>query len=209
MHLLIVRHGESNGQIDPNSTDSDSLLSVIGQQQAVRTAQRLFESGITQIICSPLHRALSTAQQISEKNGNLPVEVWPELAEINQSEYTGLQWTQILQQYPCAVFADGHPSKIGQYGGDTYQGIFTRCQQILGRIQAQHQPDDRVVLVTHGGLGNYLLHVILENEPDIPHWFELANCSISAFQFITDDLSLPLYPPVRTKIIKINDTSHL
>ncbi len=80
MHLFILRHGECLGQIDPESfSDPDTALSELGQLQARQTAQRLAGENITQLISSPLIRALATASQIAESLAECRLGVWPEV----------------------------------------------------------------------------------------------------------------------------------
>jgi broad specificity phosphatase PhoE len=212
LHLFIIRHGECLGQIDPQAfADKDSALSPLGERQARLTGQRLKMIGLTHIVSSPLIRALHTASLIAEVVENCPVEVWPELREVNMSVYNGLDALELGKRFPKATLLTGLTADY-TYGGDTYAGLFVRAEQILQRLRQQFKHDDQVALITHGGFANYLLHAILNIQPDTPQWFELANCSISLVRFVPNPEerpNWPLFPPVQAEILSINDIAHL
>ena len=214
MHLWIVRHGECLGQTDPNAfSDPDSDLSPLGEQQARLTAQRLRNAGITHVLSSPLIRALATASVIAEAIGGYPVEVWPELREINNGVYRSISHVELLQRFPCVLLSPSIAADSREYGGDTYEGVFVRCEQIQYRLKERFAADAQVVAITHGGFANYFLHTLLHIAPTTPKWFEIANCAVSKVRFVPNpEQERPnwlLFPPVPIKILSVNDTSHL
>ncbi len=214
MHLFILRHGECLGQIDPESfSDPDTALSELGQLQARQTAQRLAGENITQLISSPLIRALATASQIAESLGDCPLEVWPEVVEVNGRAYTGLSGAELVVRFPRATWPVDTLPDAWTHGGETYEGIFDRCRGVVTRLTTCFPAEARVALITHGGFANYLLHSILNIQPATPQWFELANCGISCVRFVPhpeqERPNWPLFPPVPAEILYLNDTAHL
>ena len=214
MHLFLIRHGECLAQIDPAvSNHPDTPLSPRGEQQAVAVAARVQGLGISHIVSSPLVRALSTANCLAEATGHT-IDVWPELREGWLGRYQGFARQELIERFPRAMFTASmleagwtHP------GDDTYEALFDRAQTAMQRVQATFGPDDRIAIVTHGGMANYLLHALLQMSPATPQWFELANGSISHVRLVPDPKKerpdWPLYPPVQAEVWAINDISHL
>jgi broad specificity phosphatase PhoE len=212
MDLFIIRHGECRGQIDPACTSPDSELTAKGKEQAQQTAERLRGEGITHMISSPLVRALATATYLAMTLACGPVHVWTNLREgWSGPLHQGFGRHGLQQRFPNIILPPEITEEGWQHGDDTYEKMFARSHQIVQRLQNEFVPTARVALVTHGGIGNYLLHALLHIAPTTPHWFEMANCAISHVQMIplAEQTNWPLYPPAYTHILRINDTTHL
>ena len=81
MHFGFIRHGESVGNATNFlSTDIHDQLSEKGHAQSHILREHLKSITLDRIYCSPLLRALQTIHPFAE-HANMPVEVWPELAE--------------------------------------------------------------------------------------------------------------------------------
>jgi 2,3-bisphosphoglycerate-dependent phosphoglycerate mutase len=205
MHLWLVRHGHCGS----NSPDSD--LTPLGELQAYQTAQRLADSGESfTILSSPLVRALGTASILAEML-DTDVEVWPDLRE-------GFSWThhaysrqELLQRFPRALLPVGFAVDGWEYGNDTYESMVLRCQHTLHQLKERFGFDDQIIIVTHGGFANYLLHCIAEIPSMMSSWFEMDYCAISRVYFVPEHEReyWPLYPSVEVKILCLNDCSHL
>ncbi len=215
MHLLIIRHGECLAQSNPAYlSDPDSALSALGEKQAQQVAQRLMKKTVTHILSSPLIRSLATASIISKTIGVRPIQVWAELCEGWQERFRSLGRVELQQRFPQAVLPPGIGDEGLVLGGDaSYEAFYARAEHTLHQIKGQFKPDDRLVIVTHGGFANNLVHVVLGISPATPRWFELENCSISHVRFVPEPTkerqNWPLYPPVEAEVLSINDVSHL
>jgi broad specificity phosphatase PhoE len=121
--------------------------------------------------------------------------------------------SDILQQrFPLAVLPPEIELDGWQYGGDTQETMFDRCNLILHRVHKRFAPDDTIVIIAHGGILTYLLHVILHISPQTPAWFELDFGSISRISFVPEEQRqayLPLYPEMEVMIMSINEKTHL
>lgn len=215
MHLLIIRHGECLGQSDPAYYDDpDSDLSLHGTQQAHHVAQRLIAEHITHMVSSPLVRSLATASIIADAIGHPTIDVWPDLREGWNTQHRGWGRAVLQQRFPRAVLPLSMTDAGWEHGGDrSYAHFVARAEQVLRAIREHFGPDDRVVIVTHGGFANYLLHAILHIPATTPRWFELANGSISHVRLVPDPAkerpNWPLYPPVDAEVLRVNDAGHL
>jgi len=94
-----------------------------------------------------------------------------------------------------------------------YDALWQRCQELITRVRQHFTHQDHVVLVTHGGCANYLLHILLGIDRRAPQWFDLANGSITRVRLVADPEaerpSWPLYPPIPVEIKNVNDVAHL
>ena len=215
MHLLIIRHGECLGQCDPTYyTDPDSPLSRRGEQQAAQVAQQLRTEHVTHVLSSPLVRSLATASIIAETIAIEYIDVWTELREGWGDPHRGLGRAELQRRFPRAKLPLHMTDTGWEHGGDTsYDTFFARAGSVLHDIKQRFGPTDRVVLVTHGGFANYLLHALLQIMPTTPLWFELANGSLSCLRLVPEPEkerpNWPLYPPVEVEVLRINDVAHL
>lgn len=214
MQLTLVRHGECLGQCDPHYyTDPDSPLSTYGIAQAQATAQQLAGENVTHLLSSPLLRALATADCLAAVCNIPSFDVWPELREGATGTYSGISRSRLQAQFPRALFADSITDEGWPHGDRDLQAFWHRCRVLMERIQEQFTHQDHVVLVTHGGCANYLLHVLLGIDQTKPQWFELDNGSITRVRLVPEPEverpNWPLYPPVSVEIKYVNYVRHL
>jgi broad specificity phosphatase PhoE len=214
MDLTIIRHGECLAQCDDEARiDPDSALSPLGQQQARLAGQRLAAMKVTHIISSPLLRALETAHIIAEEIAITQIDVWMAVREGYSSTHRGFPRSVLAARFSRAIWPDEITEEGWGHGDDTYQHFFARADETAKRFIAHFGQGDHVVLVTHGGFANYLLHALLHIPLDTPTWFELANGSLTRVRLPPapgpDEPVWPLYPPARVEIHSINEAAHL
>ena len=151
MNLFLVRHAESQfneqgrvqGQLDPP-------LSALGHRQAVALAQALAELAPEVILSSPLRRAYDTALVVAQKT-NAPLEVLPELKELNAGIFQGRLWSELEAAFPQQVarWRSGDPDFVIP-GGESRRMLMQRGWAALQRI---HQmPYQRVAVIAPAGL---------------------------------------------------------
>jgi broad specificity phosphatase PhoE len=173
MRLLLVRHGESEGNAAGIVQGHvDFGLSPLGRLQAKRTAERLVSEGVTGIVTSPLRRARETAAIIAAKL-ELPFELAPGLMEYDMGEASGLTWAEIRTQWPdvAAAYARGErPEYPGEEGRARFHA------RIRGTFEALHAGADTVVAVAHGGVVNAVCAAILGVPETRRGVFHAANC---------------------------------
>jgi probable phosphoglycerate mutase len=214
MLLTLVRHGECLGQIDPQfSSAPDSVLSARGIAQAHALAHQLANEQVTHILSSPLVRALATADLIATSCKLAQIQVWTELREGFSGSYQGIARGLLQAAFPRAVLADTITEQGWCHGDAHYDALWERCQAVIDRIRQDFTDHDHIVVVTHGGCANYLLHMLLGIARHAPQWFELANGSITRIRLIADPQAerpdWPLYPAIPVEIKSVNDCAHL
>lgn len=220
MHLYFVRHGECRRESSPGVFTPDGDLSPLGERQARLAAEHLATAGITHVLSSPLLRALATASAIAEAAGDLPIEVWTELREgygdmldIPVPIHRGLARSELLRRIPRVVPPPDITEEGWEHGGDNdYPAFFARCVMVARRLEARFVPDDRVVVVGHGGCLNYVLHALLGIPVASPVWLQMDLGAISTVRLVPERerrQGLPLYPPVGVELLSLNDYSHM
>jgi probable phosphoglycerate mutase len=154
--ILLVRHGESmpvrEGEPVPLlGGHSDPALDPVGVEQAERVAARLAGETVDAIYVTPLRRTAQTAAPLAERLG-LEAAVEPDLREVFLGEWEG----GLFRKHVRAL----HPTvlemrEVGRWDvipgaepGDAFAG---RVRAGIDRIAAAH-PDQRVVVVVHGGV---------------------------------------------------------
>ena len=102
MEIYFIRHGESKADLE-NKIESryDAELTEKGDEEARLASIYFKEKGIhfSQIISSPLKRALKTAKLIAE-NQNTEIIIDADLAEIDRGILCGLDRVEADEKYP-------------------------------------------------------------------------------------------------------------
>ena len=202
LELLLVRHGVTV----MNETRrwqgwEDTPLSELGAKQARRAAQALAKewAPVTAFYCSPLRRALDTAQAVGVALGMQPVAV-DGLRECDFGEVSGLTIGQIEAKHPGILgrWADASEAGFAWPDGESRQAFFARVRGAVDEIVRREQRG-RVVIVAHGGSLRAALHYLLPDE--LPAWWDiaLANCSLTLVRIHANGPAL----------ICLNATSHL
>jgi broad specificity phosphatase PhoE len=155
MLLLLVRHGQTVGNIEGRIQGDDDPLTEFGRSQARAVASHIAQThAVTHLYASPLERALETASIIGAATGREPVPVVG-LAEINAGRAAGLLWTDWRDQNPelAELMASGDRSlESGWEGGETGRQFGERVIAAYNEIVTRHVgTDDVVVAVGHGG----------------------------------------------------------
>jgi 2,3-bisphosphoglycerate-dependent phosphoglycerate mutase len=96
MTILLVRHGETDGNSARILQRADMPLNERGMRQAERLAQRLFAHGFVHILCSDLLRARMTAVPLAARTG-ITIEESPLLQERNFGDLRGVPYAELTE----------------------------------------------------------------------------------------------------------------
>lgn len=204
MELILVRHGESLHNIKA-VTSWDSELSIIGKEQVRLVGEVLLNELVDEIWCSPMQRALETAQILSSKT-QASARAFVHLSEHGYGwEENGLSLSFIENQYPLIRL----PSEIDEDGwarhwnhetrSDLYRRMGYTADQII-KVAASKRLK-KLVVVIHGKSGTELLKHLLQIPEEAKYYFRMFNCGITR-------LYLNIETNERT-VICMNDISHL
>ena len=154
IELLVLRHGQSQADLeDRHEGRADYPLTDVGRDQARRVGAWLAERySVDRIIASTLVRAAETAQIVGRALGK-PVE--PELAlmEFNNGELAGMLHAESRARFGPMF---GERTELEPHerfpGGESMIEMRARAEQFFSQPLADTPDDQRVLLVSHGGL---------------------------------------------------------
>jgi 2,3-bisphosphoglycerate-dependent phosphoglycerate mutase len=174
-HFTFLRHGQSVANRDGIIQGHlDSPLSDLGRQQAEARAQAWTNEPRTYelILSSPLLRASQTAMILSARL-TIPMELDPAWKERHWGSAQGMTLHAFLDtsrnRPPTPPFSASHQDGEGTW--DLYLRAASAVQSLVRR------PTGRYLIVSHGGILNAALRVILglAPTPGLPPRFDLGN----------------------------------
>jgi broad specificity phosphatase PhoE len=149
--FYFVRHGESEGNAARIFTgQTDSPLTARGREQAATVAEELAKVKFDRIVSSDLARARDTAEVIAKPRG-IPVEIVPELREIDVGDRTGTAFDEArgLPNWSDDGF-------VAWPGGETLDQVLARTRGAIERL-TRESPGKTILVVGHGGVNRILL----------------------------------------------------
>ena len=159
--FYFVRHGESEGNAARVFTGhTDSPLTVRGREQAAAVAEELAQVKFDRIVSSDLSRTRDTAEVIAKRLGK-PVEIVPELREIDVGDRTGKSFdeTRGLPNWNDDGF-------VSWPGGETLDQVLARTLGAIDRL-TRESPGKTILIVGHGGVNRILLSHFLGTLPKL------------------------------------------
>ena len=195
MQLLLVRHGESEGNITQSLQGRDDPLTARGREQAGRIAAHLARRGdIHTIYASPLARALETSRIIGAAIGREP-QLREGLAEIDVGDARGMRFKDWTEQFPEEA-RRFHTEGVSYTfpGGESARQLGVRVATELERIIAAHRHDDgAVVVVSHGGALAWAVGYLLREPTDTWPSHQFDNCSLTEVAIPADATQAPAF----------------
>jgi broad specificity phosphatase PhoE len=153
--LVLVRHAETVWNAEERwQGQTDVALSDRGRREVALVAERMKAERFDRVVSSDLVRARETAAGIAP---NASIEVDSTLREMHLGAWCGLLHGEVAARFPDELRAlqRGDDLRIGGHG-ETVVELAARVTSTLARI-AREAPDDRVLVVTHGGVIRALL----------------------------------------------------
>jgi 2,3-bisphosphoglycerate-dependent phosphoglycerate mutase len=174
MTILVVRHGETDGNAARILQRPDVPLNDRGLHQAQQLARRLFAHGFVHILCSDLLRARMTAAPLAARSG-IAVEESPLLQERNFGDLRGTPYAELTENPFAPDFAPPNGEDWSTFHArvaDAFAFIVSRRRGVNGTL----------VVVTHGLVCRALVerHALLPEGSAVPSQFD--NTSITVLQ---------------------------
>ncbi len=221
VQLIFVRHGQPEWVRDGRSSN-DPPLTELGRLQAEAAAAHLAASATpsTELVVSPLRRAIETAAPIAEALGLTPtVEPW--LAEIAGPEWwDGSPAEEVEEMFRTARHRALDELWEGLPGGESFRAFHARVTEgvegFLDRRGAARvtpeppqwrfpEPTRRIVVVAHAGTNATVIGHLL-GIPPVPWEWE---------RFVTLHASLSELHPIEVggasaySLVRLSDVGHL
>lgn len=190
MTIMIVRHGETDGNATRVLQRPDVPLNQRGLRQAEQVAQRLASRGPVHILCSDLLRARMTAAPLATRSG-ITVEESPLLQERNFGDLRGTAYAALAEDPFGPGFAPPN--------GEDWPTFHARVAEAFALVVSRRRSlNGTLVVITHGLVCRALVerHAQVSAGAIVPEWFD--NTSVTVLH---ED------PPHRAGLI--NCTRHL
>ena len=160
LHLLFIRHGETQDNIDKIlQGQRDTDLTDKGHREAKVLADKLRGQQIDAIYHSPLNRMKQTIAPILADLPDVPVEADKDLMGQGLGELEGHPYE--LLDFSSPRSADNHP------GVERFDDFVSRLKRVTGRIIGAQAPQvgqqDRVVAIATHGVGITSIFKVLES----------------------------------------------
>lgn len=161
--LYLIRHGSTEGsEVKRYKGSIDVPLSEKGIEQMEQVARHLNRSynSLKAVYCSPLTRALKSAEIISESYGLKPIVI-PDLRERSFGIWEGMSFSEIREEYPEEFERwSENPLIYSPTGGESTLEVRDRVVNALNNILSNHN-EETMAIVAHGGVNRVILCHIL------------------------------------------------
>ena len=198
-----MRHGETAWNWNQRiQGQTDVPLHERGREQAKALAARLESVPLDRIYTSDLGRALETTRIIAARQPQtVPILPMPELRECDYGRWAGLTYQEISERFPEDWEAWLRGGRIGNpTGGENFRSLQQRAGRVFDMAAREAREGGTVLISAHRGPLRGILCHALGLDPIFRSRILMTNCSLSA---------LECHPEHRTRLILMNDTSHL
>lgn len=224
MRVYFVRHAQSRQNVDDPQNhpflpevaeyeEKDFSLTALGEWQADMCGQRLSQIELDAILCSPLHRTMSTAYGIvRHQKNNKQIELINDLLEKGINDYAGMPFDLMKRLYPgMDIIPCPDPTPTGGKFIYTLEEMYDsielrfRARRVVDYIRKRFDNDATICLVSHGDfLGRYLIASLLDLPDEMIDNFTGFGCKNGSIGLINIDIKKN-----RTSCSFLNDTAHL
>ncbi len=178
LELILVRHGETDSNKKGTYLGwTDVELNEQGLRQARGARDRLEGTRVDEIYCSPLKRAVKTAEIINE-NLNVRLRLSDALKERNFGIWDDLTYNEIIKGFPeqHALWVSDHINYCVEGGESTIQA-YGRITEFIDRLICNRQ--GTFMIVTHMGCVRKIISYLLGMKIEDSWRFSVDNCGIS------------------------------
>lgn len=195
MDLLLVRHGVTQHNADRIFMGHDPVpLATLGREQVRRLGERLRLAPPQRIVSSDIRRAVESAEILAGILG-LPFRTEERLREVDVGSAKGMSYEDAARSWPEVFSPDGERPFPG---GESFAAVADRAASCL-RESVIGEGEDRVLVVTHGGVVRGVAARLLGLPLRAVAPFAIDNASLSVFGFDARG----------SRLVTWNDTAHL
>ena len=183
--IIFIRHGETEWNSQQRMQGhSNSDLSSVGQAQIQALGQWMKNVPFDHIYSSDSLRAKQTAEAITQFSGH-ELKIDLRLREKNLGVFEGLTSEEARERHPEVfnLFKTAGSKYVIDEGESTQQ-LQDRALEIVDEIRIKH-PEERVLLVTHGGFIRVVMKHSLGLSLETPTRFLIRNTGV--FRLVWED----------------------
>lgn len=158
MELYIVRHGTTVWNEQKRTQGRvNNRLSAKGKQESQELAEELMHKSIDYIFCSPLMRAVQTANIINQYHKQKIVKD-KRLTDIDQGVFSGRYFLQLSTEE-----LEAKRSRSKAYGMESLREMYLRVKDFFEYL-LKNFSTKTVLVVTHSGVASFLQKMTLNSE---------------------------------------------
>ena len=176
--IILIRHGETEWNSQKRMQGhSNSDLSEVGRGQIQALGELMKNVSFDHIYSSDSLRARQTAEAITQYSGHT-LQFDQRIREKNLGVFEGLTSTEAKERHPevYRLFKTAGANYVIDEGESTQQ-LLERALEFSEEIRLRHS-QERVVMVTHGGVVRVLMKHALGLSIDAPTRFIIKNTGI-------------------------------
>ena len=176
--IILIRHGETEWNSQKRMQGhSNSNLSEVGRGQIQELGELMKNVSFDHIYSSDSLRTRQTAEAITQYSGHT-LQFDQRIREKNLGVFEGLTSTEAKERHPevYRLFKTAGANYVIDEGESTQQ-LLERALEFIEEIRLRH-PQERVVMVTHGGVVRVLMKYALGLSIDSPTRFIIKNTGI-------------------------------
>ncbi len=176
--IILIRHGETEWNSQKRMQGhSNSDLSEVGRGQIQALGELMKNVSFDHIYSSDSLRTRQTAEAITQYSGHT-LQFDQRIREKNLGVFEGLTSTEAKERHPevYRLFKTAGANYVIDEGESTQQ-LLERALEFSEEIRLRH-PQERVVMVTHGGVVRVLMKYALGLSIDSPTRFIIKNTGI-------------------------------
>lgn len=178
MEILLTRHGQTEWNfLKKVQGKVDIKLNQTGIEEAQNLKDTLKNEPIDLILCSPLIRAVETADIINGDR-NIPILIVEKLSERDFGEFEGMPNTA----FDFEAFWS-YKQNMQYQKAENIRKFFQRVYEFLDGIHLKYK-DKRILLVAHGGI-SIPVYCYFNGIPDkdILLGLSLKNCEVAKYVY--------------------------
>jgi probable phosphoglycerate mutase len=172
MTILLVRHGETDGNAARILQRPEVPLNARGMRQAEQLAQRLSAHGFVHIVCSDLLRARMTATPLATRSG-IAIEESPLLQERNFGDLRGMPY--------AALSEDPFGPNVAPTNGEDWPTFHARIAEAFAfMVRRRRSLNGNLVVITHGLVCRAVVqrHTLLPEGAVVPERFDNTSLTV-------------------------------
>lgn len=163
MKLILIRHGESQANIDgvlSSRAEDAYLMTKNGVRQIMRLAGQL-KNTVDVAYVSPLRRTLQTSDILFSKSTINPIIIIDSrIKEIDYGIFSGQKNNPELDRMRKMQVAGDLKIKFGESGENKFE-IMDRLYDILIDILSNSAKDSTVAIISHGSITGWIERILL------------------------------------------------
>ena len=175
--LYVIRHGKTDwNDVKRLQGQTDIPLNEEGIRMAKEAAKRYAGTHFDICFCSPLIRAVSTAEILLDGR-DVPIEYDDRLKEIAFGDYEGLEYPLLPDDHPVRDAFRKPEDFVPAKGGESISKLIARTDDFLrSRVYPLIKEDKDVLIVGHGAM-NSAITLNVKHLPIEKFWDEgIENC---------------------------------